>query len=200
MARPRKNPNIPPTDIRILNAAEIVFGQRGYLGTSLDEIAGEVGIRSPSLLYHFESKSVLYAAVIHRMFDALRASLVEVIATPGTYEDRVLGLMSAYLKFVEERRAFAPIVLREIIDGQGPVREIIQEQLVPILDQVTGWIEVEGAGRRREGVPLRAAIMSMCSDALIQASSGPLRTPLWGPESRTMVLCRQMLTMDSADD
>jgi len=193
MARPRKDPNIEPTDVRILNAAETAFGNRGYLGTPLDDIANTVGIRSPSLLYHFESKSVLYSAVIHRMFESLREALWSVLSEPGAYDERVLGLMGAYLRFIDERPAFAPIVLREIMDGQGPVREILANQLVPILEQVTAWIEAEGEGIRPPGVPVRQAILSMCSDALIRASSGPLLEPLWGEESQTMTLCRKLL-------
>jgi AcrR family transcriptional regulator len=185
--------------VRILNAAEHAFGRAGYLGTSLEDIATAVGIRSPSLLYHFETKAVLYSAVIHQLLGALRDDLWEVLAQAGSYEDRVVRLMTAFLKFVEARPAFAPIVLREIIDGQGPVREIIGEQLVPILDEVARWIEINGEGLRPEGVPVRAAIMSMCSDALIRAASGPLQLPLWGPESKTMVLCRKLLLPPIAD-
>ena len=150
MARPRKDHSIEPTDVRILDAAEAAFGLRGYLGTPLDDIASTVGIRSPSLLYHFESKAVLYSSVIHRMFESLRKDLQAVLAESGSYEERVIGLMTAYLKFIEQRPAFAPIVLREIMDGQGPVRQIIGEQLVPILDQITQWIELEGEGQCSE--------------------------------------------------
>jgi AcrR family transcriptional regulator len=193
MARPRKDPNAIPTNIRILDAAEFAFGNAGYLGTSLDDIANAVGIRSPSLLYHFESKAVLYGAVIDRLFEDLWKRLWEILSKPGKYEDRVLDLMSAFLKFIEDHPAFAPIVLREVIDGQGPVRMIIVNQIVPILDQITEWIEVNGEGLRPEGVPVRGALVTMCSDALIRAASGPLQVPLWGPESQTMVLYRELL-------
>lgn len=193
MARPRKNPSIAPTNIRILDAAESAFGARGYLGTSLDEIAVIVGIRSPSLLYHFSSKAMLYEAVTHRLFDDLRESLIPVMATTEGYADRVGGLMEAFLKFVEAREAFAPIVLREVINGEGPARDILSTQIPFIIDEVIAWIEVAGKGLRPEGVPLRAALMSLCSDALIQASSGTLRAPLWGPESKTMVLFNRLM-------
>jgi len=193
MARPRKDPSLPPTDVRILDAAEMAFARAGYSGTPLDTIADAVGIRSPSLLYHFDTKAMLYSAVIHRMFDALQESLWEVLAQTGPYEQRVLHLMEAYLTFIEQRPHFASIALREIIDGQGPVQQILSDQLVPLLDQIVEWIETTGAGKRPPGVPVRGAVIQLCSDALLRAAAGPLQVPLWGPEPTTMTTCRKLL-------
>ncbi|MBA55050.1 MAG: hypothetical protein CMK89_11400 [Pseudomonadales bacterium] len=51
---------------RILDAAEQVFAESGYEGTTLREIAALVGIREPSLYGHFANKEAIYAAVIDR--------------------------------------------------------------------------------------------------------------------------------------
>ena len=64
------------TAARILDAAESLFAERGFEGTSLREIARKAKIQQPGLYNHFDNKQALYAAVLARalqpMVDALR--------------------------------------------------------------------------------------------------------------------------------
>jgi AcrR family transcriptional regulator len=61
---------------RILDVAAALFLERGYLGTSLREIASEVGMKPGSLYYHFTSKEALLETILRRgiivMVDAFR--------------------------------------------------------------------------------------------------------------------------------
>ena len=67
------------TGERILDAAEALFAQRGYEGTSLREITRQAGIKQPGLYNYFENKQALYAAVLDRalapMADAMQIEL-----------------------------------------------------------------------------------------------------------------------------
>jgi AcrR family transcriptional regulator len=50
----------------ILDAAEQLFGQKGFDGTSTGDILGKVGIARGTLYYHFKSKEDIMDALIER--------------------------------------------------------------------------------------------------------------------------------------
>lgn len=65
VGRPRKNGQkgkIDPTNEILMIASEL-FSLKGFSGTTMAEIADLVGIRGPSLYYHFESKSEILRAL-----------------------------------------------------------------------------------------------------------------------------------------
>lgn len=65
---------------RILDAAELLFSQRGYDGTSLRDISALAQVRMGLAHYHFGAKDRILAQVIERKLDALREAIEESFA------------------------------------------------------------------------------------------------------------------------
>jgi AcrR family transcriptional regulator len=64
----------------ILDAAEDLFREKGYTSVTLADVARAVGIRKPSLYYHFpDGKEQLFVAVQERMFRRMGDQLAEAI-------------------------------------------------------------------------------------------------------------------------
>jgi len=57
---------------RILDAAEILFSQRGYDGTSLRDLAAQASVRMSLVHYHFGTKEQVLAAAVDRKLGLLR--------------------------------------------------------------------------------------------------------------------------------
>ena len=60
---------------RILSTALESFGTTGVDGTSLDALARELGLAKQSILYHFNSKQILFQAVVDRAADVFISEL-----------------------------------------------------------------------------------------------------------------------------
>jgi AcrR family transcriptional regulator len=64
---------LPPGERRalIVDAAGRLFGERGYEGTRLEDVAAAAGVTKPILYRHFADKAALYLALLERHRDDL---------------------------------------------------------------------------------------------------------------------------------
>ena len=92
------------TKERILETALELFAQKGYLGTSMNDIAGRLGFTKATLYKHYTSKQEILDRIVERMneMDHERAESYEM---PETEPD---GFVEAYLHTpVQKIRAYS---------------------------------------------------------------------------------------------
>ncbi len=192
MGRPLASAAATATPERLLDAAEQAFAQ-GYGAARLEDIAAAAGIRRPSLLYHFPSKDSLYVAVVHRTFARLGAALMAAMSRPHDFAERVDAVVDSYASFLADNPAHAQILVRELVDAQGPGRDILLAEVVPLLDLVERFLRTQGLALLRPGLPVRAAILQVASAIILRSASGALQQPLWGPIDHARALARLLL-------
>jgi len=139
---------------RILEAARGEFAQHGY-SARLQDIAERAGVKHPTLLYHFKSKELLYAAVIEdAMHDWAAMTSAAVSAAPVGF-DRVAALVAAGMEFFATHHDFVVIWRREAIEGGGRLEDAMAEHMRPFLDRAVAFLEREvQAGRLRAHDPV----------------------------------------------
>ena len=88
------------TAARILDAAEALFAQKGFAGTSVRDIAGRVELTAASLYNHFEGKEALYASVLERGIRPLLDVMEELGAREPTADatDAMIDAVMAHLR------------------------------------------------------------------------------------------------------
>lgn len=66
------------TKERILEEALKLFSQSGYMGTSMNDIAAELGVTKATLYKHYKSKQEILESIVERMnqMDAERAKKI----------------------------------------------------------------------------------------------------------------------------
>lgn len=195
MARPRLDSIDIATPQRILDAAAAEFARHGFARATLADIASRAGIRRSSLLYHFESKEQLYAAVVSRTFELLGEVLEPPMASTVPFEQQLEAMLRGYFAFALTRSLDTRLIAREMMEEEGPGVEIVRARLAPVLDRVVLFVEKAGQGKLRSGLPVRAAVLQVVMDILMQAATAePLREPLWGPRSADQAwwLCRTL--------
>lgn len=80
----------------ILDAAEELFGEKGFEGTSTKDILEKVGIARGTLYYHFKSKEAIMDALIER-YSTRILSAARVIAADKSIpiSERIIGVVMA---------------------------------------------------------------------------------------------------------
>ncbi|MEE2901022.1 MAG: TetR/AcrR family transcriptional regulator [Myxococcota bacterium] len=179
---------------RLLSAAEQEFGSKGFDRARLADIANIAGISRPSLLYHYNSKDALYAAVVRQAFQRLGTTLVSALTAEGDFHSRIKRTIEIFGAFLEDHRHMSLMFLRELVDGRGPGRDLLIAAGVPILDRVEDFAKTEGYSFVRGRVPIRAALMQIISGMIVHSAAGNLRQPLWGDErDYSSVLARELI-------
>src|SRR5580693_120575 len=101
------------TRTRVVDAALVAFGTRGYDTTSLDALAGELGVRKQTILYYFSSKEALLDAVIDEAGEEMIASLERALSGPAEGWDRVDSVVRSVFRLAARRPELLGL-LREV--------------------------------------------------------------------------------------
>ena len=117
----------PSVRHRIVAAARRLFADKGYAGTSLQAVADAVGIRKPSLLYHFRSKDILRRAVLDDVLAHWKSELPHLLARSRSGKDRFAGAVGALVGFFEDDPSRARIIVREMLDQPELVERLLSQ-------------------------------------------------------------------------
>jgi AcrR family transcriptional regulator len=132
---------------RILDAAEALFAEHGFAGTTLRGVANVVGLRTPSLYNHFPSKESLYAAVLER---GLRPVLETLVGIVGDYdpEAELSRQVSRLMEILSERPNLPLLVQHEVLTGGEHLSPLLREWIRPLLRRARDLVESSPAAPR----------------------------------------------------
>jgi AcrR family transcriptional regulator len=97
----------------ILEAAALIFSQKGYHAASMQDIAGAVHLQKASLYHHFTSKQEILLALLDRGLDVLTARLEEVLTQPLPPAEKLRQAMVSYLGTMAEYQSLSAVLLLE---------------------------------------------------------------------------------------
>jgi AcrR family transcriptional regulator len=129
------------TKIRILNAAEKLFGEKGFDGTSLRDITTEAQVNLAAVNYHFQSKESLMDAVIERRIEPVNRRRLEMLAAAGptpTVEQVVEAFVSPL--FVMDVLPAVPLIGRVLSNPSQFFERVYKKHLAQTVQRFSGAI------------------------------------------------------------
>ena len=98
---------------RILQAAAEVFAERGYQGTSMDEIARRAGSSKGGVYFHFPNKQAIFEALIVDLALTMEAAVREAIEREHGALARVEAALSTAIRTFSSQRGLTKLLLVE---------------------------------------------------------------------------------------
>ena len=129
------------TKDRILGAAEELFAQHGFAGTSLRQVTTRADVNIAAVNYHFGSKENLVNEVFRRRMDEMSARRLAQLKTalqqhPGELEPVLAAFVEPALAMAQDRHgggAFIRVIARAYAEKNDSLRKFLSDQYGHVL-------------------------------------------------------------------
>ena len=139
------------TKDKILDAAEVLFAEHGFSGTSLRIITSVADVNLAAVNYHFGSKKILIQAVMDRFFITFVEHLEQEFVK-YTNDDKELSTQSLLESLVEPiiklndirpegAATFMRLLGRAYTESQGHLKKFLTAKYGHFLSQFTGLVQ-----------------------------------------------------------
>ncbi len=98
----------------IIEAAIRLFGEKGFEGTSVEDLAREAGVGKGTIYGYFQNKNEIFLAFCEEELEITYGALHEEIDPEARLLDRLVALFMRQFRFVTENREFGRILIREM--------------------------------------------------------------------------------------
>lgn len=143
----------------IMRTAADLYAARGFLGTSVGQIA-ETGNISKSLLYHYyQSKEDILFDVMDSHVEALLEATKTVLAEDLPAPDKIRRLSARLMEAYVEAQSHQKVLLNELVNLPEARRRIIVDHQRWLLDAVDGLVAEIRPELAKDHARLRATTM-----------------------------------------
>lgn len=152
-------------EARIVDAARQLFIERGFVGTSMSDIASRAGINRPTLHYYFRTKERMFDAVFGGIVGTLVPRVKDIVLQPDRpIGERVASVVDAYYDVFGANPGLPMFIVREMHrDFDGVVRTIMELRLGQYIESVRLGLQGEMDSGRLRQVPMRYLFLTFYS-------------------------------------
>lgn len=125
----------------ILEAAEMLFAQKGFDAVSMSAIASLANTSKPNIYHHFKNKNDLYLAVIKTAVRRSSALLDTLEDSPGTFRQRLTGFSAGQLENILGHKRSTQLILRETLsEGSQHGQEITRLVMGEVFNRLVAMV------------------------------------------------------------
>ncbi len=139
----------------IMEAAFVLFGERGYENTSVADLATTAGIGKGTVYSYFRSKGEILLAFCEDELTCLHLELQRTVPADAPLEEKLLHIFMYEFRYVTKNKGFGRTLMRELIFPKELSTEKsrqIEEQFIQFF--VIMFTEAQERGQLRRDIDL----------------------------------------------
>ncbi|HXQ18430.1 MAG TPA: TetR/AcrR family transcriptional regulator [Acidimicrobiales bacterium] len=109
-----------------LRAAAQLFAERGYGGTSVEDVGSRLGVSGPAVYWHFASKEALLTEMLSDISDSLLEGGQRCVSQAGDDEDALTSLVRWQVQFALDHPELITVHARDLAHVPQPARQRIR--------------------------------------------------------------------------
>lgn len=147
----------------ILEAAEILFAEKGIYGTRVDEIAGKANINKRMIYEYFGCKEDLYKAVLVKVYGKLTEREIGLLSENMPCIEAIRKIITLYFEFLRDTPTYVNLILWENLNKGRYIEELdlsgVKDSAFEMLRKVIKKGKEEGVFRK--GADTEQVILSL---------------------------------------
>lgn len=150
--------------LMIMETAEQLFAEKGFIGTSVRDIAESAHVNLAMISYYFGSKEKLLEALFAYRGDSSKLSIESIIERPGiSAMDRVYLLIDNFMDKLMGQQCFHRILAREQVLNNAPALSSLilemKKRNLELIDKLVKEGQEKGEFRQDVDIPLMMTTM-----------------------------------------
>jgi AcrR family transcriptional regulator len=152
------------TEELVLRAAKEVFVEKGFEGSTMQEIANRAGVNKALVHYYFRNKEKLFEAVFTEMFSKIIPPLVALLESNLPIEEKIREFVSQYIDSINRNPLLPLFIIRELNRNPDRLVDIIKESGIAPKVVIVQMVNAVDDGNIRPFSPIHMVIniLSLC--------------------------------------
>jgi AcrR family transcriptional regulator len=126
---------------RLLESAKILFSQKGYYATSVEDIVESAGFSKGAFYFYFKSKEELFKSLVEEMHLNIAKGLENFLERELPLEDALIEHAKVFLEDIYQNRHIAQIFLFQLVGTNEEFRELYYTKIAHLREMLTKMVD-----------------------------------------------------------
>lgn len=173
------------TEQKILDAAEVVFHEKGFDGARMQEIADKASINKGLLHYYFKSKDALFDAIFNMAVKRMSGNINSILQMDISLEEKIDLIIDSYMNLLLRNSSLPRFVITEINkDSDRFIKKYLSGEINNVFAKFIDSVQKEIDAGKIKAIDPKHLFMNMISMILFPFVGKPMIQVLIGVDNK----------------